>query len=226
MGTLVVVTRVITWGADLRRSIWCAVGLAVGITLLLLFASTGLMHHETTRDPILADPMWAGILIGVGSTGWAYLQISTTRRDTGFRRDRLPSLLAVAVVASTAIYLALMCTWPLIIGDRAAPDSVIATLLSDPRSFGLVASFILALQCFATCTVLGLVRLRIPVVLVAVLGLLVLLGVGAWQGVSILENPASTRPLAVWAGLAVVGYGAMVLTAARLGPGVTSTSKT
>lgn len=207
-----------SWGADLRRSALGAAGLAISYTLLLLLASTGLMRHETTGTPILADAAWAGILVGVGGVGWAFLQISTTRDDTGYRHDRLPSLLLLAVLCSTAIHVALMTAWPLIIGDRAAPDDVIATLTSNPLSLAIVATFILAIQSFGATIVLALIRIRVPGVLVAVVSLLVLLGVGAWQGVTILGSPSTMAALAVWVSLAVVGLGAMALTAVHLGP--------
>lgn len=207
-----------SWTADLRRAIWCGVGLAVGETLLLLLARTGLMRNETTNNPIVADAGWAGILVGIGGVAWAVLQVSTTRDDTGFRHDRLTTLLALGVLISTAIQLVTMSVWPLVVGDHAAPDTIIGTLTSNPQSLAITAGFVVTIQSFGAAVVLALVRIRMPGVLVAVLGLLILLGIGGWQGITVLGSAATPILVAIWVALALAGVLTMMVMATWQGP--------
>lgn len=208
-----------TWWADFRRATLCAVAVVVGCTLLLLLASTGLLrHNEGTGDVIAADATWAGILAGIGCVMYAFVQISSSRPDHGYRYEGLPRLLVLGVLVATLVDLAVFSVWPLIIGNRAAPDEVIATLVTNPLSFALVASFVLAMHaCSMTC-VLGFVRGGWKSSLAAALPLLMIIGLGIFQGTHLFGNPPTLTPLVAWSAVAALGLGVLAVVAALVGP--------
>lgn len=185
---------------------------------MLLLASSGLLRQETSNVPIEADAVWAGILVGLGAVAWAFLPISSTRADTGYRRDRLPSLLCWGVLVATPVQLAALTVWPVIVGERAAPNDSLATFTSNPLSLAVMAGFVVAFQSFSAAAVLALVRLRVPTVFFAVLSFLAILGASIWQGVTLLGRAVTTTDLALWTPLALAGLVTMLLMAAWLGP--------
>lgn len=205
---------------DLRRATLCALGVVVGCTLLLLLASTGLLQTRPGNSGVViaADGVWAGILAGIGSLMWPYMQISSSRPDTGYRHRGLPGLVVLGVLVGTVVNLAVMSLWPLIVGDRAAPDAVIATLVTNPLSLALVAFFLCAMQAWSVTCTLGFVRGGWNSSLAAVVVLLVLIGVGIWQGTRVFENPPTIVSLTVWWVLAVLAVGVLAVVAALAGP--------
>lgn len=206
------------WRADLGRGSMCAAGIAVGCTLLLLLASTGLLHHAGSGDVIAADGTWAGILAGVGCVMWPFLQISFSRPGSGFRHHGLPGLLALGVFLATIVDVAVMSVWPWIVGDRAASNEVIATLVTNPLSLALVASFVLAMHAWTVTCVLGFVRGGWKSSLAVAVPFLVLLGAGIWQGSTTFANPPTGLALAVWSALAALGLVVLSGVAALVGP--------
>lgn len=208
-----------SWGVDLRRMTLCALGVVVLCTLLLLLASTGLLHAKPFgRHVIAADGAWAGILAGIGGLMWAFMQISTKRPDQGYRHRGLAGLLALGVLIATAINLAAMSVWPLIVGDRAAPDEVIATLLTNPLSLALVASFVLAMHaCSASC-VLGFIRGGWKSSVALVLPFLAFVLLGVWRGATMFGRPPTVPSVLVWAMIAGLGLGLLAVVAALVGP--------
>jgi hypothetical protein len=208
-----------SWWADLRLFTLCAVGIVTGTTVLLLLASTGLMRHENTGVPIRADATWAGTLASIGAIMWAFLPISSSRPGFGYRHQGLPGLLVFGVMIATGVDLLVMLTWPLIAGDRAAPDAVLATLASDPASAAALALLLLTLHALGAFVVLGFVRGGMGSSLVATGLFLVLIFVGAWQGVRLFDRPPSASGLLGWGVAAVLALAVVGTASAIAGPG-------
>ncbi|WP_129658163.1 hypothetical protein [Rothia halotolerans] len=207
-----------SWWADLRLFTLCAVGIVVGTTGLLLLASTGLMRHETSHIPIHADATWAGVLASIGAIMWAFFPISSSRPGFGYRHQGLPGLLVLGALIAAGIDLLAMLAWPLIVGDRTAPDSVLATLASDPASAASLALFLIAMHALSALVVLGFLRGGLVSSLVVTGLFLVLIGVGAWQGVRLFERSPDGSVLLTWGVAAVVALAAVATVSAIAGP--------
>lgn len=190
-------------------------GVAVGTTLLLLVATSGLLRHRSgTSDVIVADGSWAGVLAGLGGLAWAFMQISSTRADNGYRHRGLPGLLALVVPAATGVNVAAMTLWPLLVEGHAAPDELVATMLTEPLSLLLAGGYVFAMSAWGATCALGFVRggWRSSLALVPVL--LTVIGVGGWRGVVIFTNQPSVTAVVVWGAIAVASLGVLMMVAA------------
>lgn len=203
-----------TWSSDLRRLVLCAAGLTIAATLLLLLAATGLMRHEVTKAPIAADGAWAGILAAGSGLAWAFLPISSSRPDHGFRRQGLPALLLVGVALATTLNVAAICTWHLAIGDRAASDAGVMSMTSNPIALATVTCFVLGMHAWSAVCALGFVRGGAGTALAAIALLLALVFAGFWQGWAIFDSPPTALSLVVWWVVAGAGLCVMLAIAA------------
>lgn len=207
-----------SWWVDLRAIVLVAFGLAAGATVILLFASTGLMHHENTGAVIEADSVLAGVLAGFGVILWPLMKISGSRPDHGFRRHGLPGLMIAGVLAATAVDLVAMIFWPLIVGERASSFEVAGSVIDNPLSLGVLAAFLVTMHCWSVACALGFVRGGMRSSLVTVAGFLAMLGIGMWQGTRIMGSPPSGTVLGFWSVLALLALAAMVVISALAGP--------
>lgn len=199
-------------------------GPVIAVTLLLLLASTGLLHPRAGSDALVeADGVWAGILAAGSAVAWACLPVASSRPDRGYRHQGLPGLLTVGAIVAMVVNLAVMSLWPFIVGDRADHDDVIATLLSDPVSWASAAAFLLAMRTWNAVSALGFVgagRTGSAVLALGAVGgfLLLVLG-GLLAGAALFDNPPNVPTLGITGVAAILGLGALAASAALLPQG-------
>lgn len=204
-----------SWGIDLRQKFIGAAVCAVLTTGLMLLAGTGMLRTRPGGD-IFIDPdgVWAGILVVGAPLMWAYGVVKFGRNDNGFRSRGLPSLMLIVTVLAAVLQIVLMLLWPLVVDKNAHGHTVLAQYNAEPLAFGLTAVFVLALYSWTTVATLGFVGKRLQTSLFGTLGWIVIAGVGAWQGMTIFENPATAGSFWVWAGIALLGLALIPVLAA------------
>lgn len=189
-----------SWGADLRDLLIKAVAGAVLWTALMLLSGTGWMHTQD-GTVIDADGVWAGLLAGFGPVVWAFSMLESRRADHGFRTRGLPGLMLLAVPAAAGIQVLSMLAWPLVVDG----SSVIARYSADPVAFAHGAALVVAVFAWSALAIMPAAGGRGATTGLAVIGLLVIGGLGAWQGVRTFDGPPSLPAALVWAAVALLG---------------------
>lgn len=176
----------------------------------IFLAATGLLRQDN-GSVVEATAVWAGIVGGIGTAMWGFVQIEFQRADKGLRADGLPSLLLVAVPLSALIQLGGTMLWPFVVKEPVG--SLVTELHSDPTAVLQVALFVVAVMAWSMTGMFGFARGGPRLGILSGVLLLATLGLGAWQAIVLFEQPVDPSRTALWAVLAVLGLAAMTLVA-------------
>lgn len=189
-----------SWGKEFVRFVAAGAVSAAIWTGLLALARTGLMR-DRQWDPIVADPLFAGILAFIVSMLWAMYIASRESRSVLDLGRRLPSLAAVGTVAAALAATLVMMVWPWLLVPSVADGSVATEVGRAPAATLAVFLFVTAangwfLALFVLLTSWGELGWSIAAALGIVFAFLVAIFAAGIAGAVLFENPVSTPGLA------------------------------
>lgn len=198
-----------TWTRDFLRVLGIALFGALFLTLLIWFASTGLMRDKSLTDTIDADAVWAGICAGLMPVLFPVLFMEHKRLDNGFRREGLIPLIILSVVCGAVIVTVVTMTWPLFLGERAVPGTVAAELSGDPASVFLVLCFFIGGMAWCLTIMMPMMIGGFKVALWLLVPYLGFVFLSCFAGVRVFDNPPNFASAVIWAAVALSGLAAL-----------------
>lgn len=206
----------LSWSRDLTRSAKLALALGLIVTVILFVADQWGVRPRPTADRVVeATPELAGMFAAGGAVGWAFFFIEG-RHGIRYRNGLPAALVVLTVPVAVLVELVIMSVWPLLVGDRAAPDEVAAQIITDPASLLLVGSLLCAMHAWTAASALGLFHGGIVANLLGGLGTVVLVFVALFAGMGAFGNPPSAAGFLVWWVLAATGLVALAVVATVL----------
>ncbi|MFW6774930.1 hypothetical protein ACOACO_11630 [Nocardioides sp. CPCC 205120] len=202
------------WWADVGRMALYASGSITLWTGILWVGTLGMLHHRAS--PIDPETIQPGIFAAAPVLAWPFLQLSTERRDRGFRAAGLPGLMVCTISAGAVIHLLGMLLWPMIMGDRAAPGTVAAELHRNPTAMLLTLAFLLAGMSWFTTIAQAMIFWPLSAGLIALVPFLAGIFVIPFAGLAVFQGVAATGTLALWGLLALSGMVAVWVVSHRV----------
>ncbi len=204
-------TQVPGWWGDARRMLMYAIMSAAFWALALLLARTGLLSHSGRA--VSGDAVLAGILAAMPGLVFPFLQFASGRADRGFRTHRLVPLMWFSLGAGALVQTLSILVWPLILGDRAVPGTVLGELPGGTAVLTVFA-FVLASMAWFTALVMVMI-LWAPVgaliALLPFLGAIVLFG---FAGAGVFGAAPAGAQAGLWGAAAAAGLAAVTLVSA------------